>query len=70
MTDLCDTCQHMRKDSDFRKRCYSPQLVAMKTPGIICVFERDEHPEPDRSHQDGTGKCGPNAMNRQRGDFL
>lgn len=63
MNEMCTDCAHMKRDKELRHRCYSPQLVAMKTPGIIIHFERDEHPEPDRSHSNGTGKCGRFAIN-------
>ena len=66
MTNLCADCEYMRRDTDMRPRCYSPQLVKMRVPGILTVFERDEHVEPDRHHEAGTGKCGPTALNKQR----
>jgi len=66
MTDhLCIDCQYFDTSTDHIRRCRSPQLVAMKTPGIPCYFERDEYPEEGRSHAAGTGKCGPQAVNME-----
>jgi hypothetical protein len=66
MTDLCADCEHMKRDNDMRARCYSPQLVKLGVAGILTVFERDEYPEPDRTHQAGTGKCGPQHLNHRK----
>jgi hypothetical protein len=66
VTDLCHDCEWMQRDNDMRARCYSPQLRKLGTPGIIVQFERDSAPEPERSHDTGTGKCGPSAINKQR----
>lgn len=65
MTSICRDCLYMRRDLEFRERCYSPQLYAMSTPGIPCTFERDDAIEEGRSHDDGTGKCGPQGLNRR-----
>jgi hypothetical protein len=63
MSQLCADCEWMQKDNDLRPRCYSPQLRRLGTPGIPVTFERDSIPEPDRSHADGTGKCGAQKLN-------
>lgn len=63
MTQLCADCKWMQRDNQMRSRCYSPQLTRLRLAGIIVNFERSDEPEPDRSHDLGTGKCGPNALN-------
>lgn len=64
--DLCLSCVHMRRDAvTYHMRCYSPQLLKLRLGGILCNFERSTEPEPDRSHDLGTGKCGPDAVNRE-----
>jgi hypothetical protein len=64
--DLCRTCAHVRQDKHtLHLRCHSPQLKKLRLPGILVNFERSEEPEPDRSHELGTGKCGPTAINRR-----
>lgn len=63
---LCLTCQHSKRDnSTWHLRCHSPQLVKAGMAGLLVNFERDDYAEECRSHQDGTGKCGPQALNRQ-----
>lgn len=66
MIDLCQQCEHMRRDNAMRVRCYSPQLKAMNTAGILCVFERDGTDEDGRSHEAGNGKCGRDGINFKR----
>ena len=68
MSDLCADCTYMRKDAELRARCYSPQLVKLRLGGILVNFERDATPEPDRSRDDGTGKCGPLRFNFKKKD--
>lgn len=63
---LCRDCAHMRRDAEMRARCYSPQLQKLKYAGMIVNFERDGEVEPDRSHADGTGKCGTQGLNFKR----
>ncbi len=64
--NLCLSCDYMRRDQvTFHLRCYSPQLLKLRLGGILVNFERDSEPEPERSHADGTGKCGPTALNRK-----
>jgi len=64
---LCRSCAHMRQDEKtLHLRCYSPQLVKLRLGGILCNFERSSEPEPDRSHDLGTGKCGPNLLNYKK----
>jgi len=70
MTQICADCKWMQRDNQMRSRCYSPQLTKMRTAGIIVNFKRDATPEPDRSHELGTGKCGPNALNFIRREGL
>lgn len=59
----CLDCEWMQRDSEMRRRCYSPQLRKLGVAGILINFERDDAPEEGRSHEDGTGKCGPNKLN-------
>lgn len=67
MTDQrCKDCEWMHLDNEMRRRCYSPQVRAARIAGILINFERDDAPEPDRSHQAGTGKCGPAAINKRK----
>ncbi|HLO78175.1 MAG TPA: hypothetical protein VK196_17100 [Magnetospirillum sp.] len=61
--DPCRSCAHMKRDDEWRLRCYSPQLQRQRLAGILCLFERDTHPEPAREAARGTGKCGPAAAN-------
>ena len=63
---LCRDCKHMRPDADGGRWCYSPQILAHQGRGTRCIFERDSYPEPERSHQRGTGKCGTTHLNFQR----
>ena len=64
---LCRSCQYMREDEKtLHLRCYSPQLVKLRLGGILVNFERSSEPEPDRSHDLGTGKCGASALNFKR----
>jgi hypothetical protein len=62
---LCGDCEYAIRDTEMRVRCHSPQLIKLGTPGILALFERDSHPEEGRSHKDGTGKCGPAALNKK-----
>jgi hypothetical protein len=66
MTDLCTDCEWGQRDNQMRMRCYSPQLRRLGTPGIIVQFERDDAVEEDRSHDKGTGKCGPTGLNKKK----
>lgn len=69
MTDhppLCQSCEYLKIDARMNRRCYSPQLQKMRLAGIITVFERDDATEDGRSHEEGTGKCGPNALNMKK----
>ena len=63
MSDLCADCEWMKTDTELRARCYSPQLMKMRVAGILCVFERDYHREPDRHVEAGTEKCGEKGIN-------
>lgn len=68
---LCLSCAYMRRDPEsFHIRCYSPQLIKMRLGGILVNFERDDTPEEGRSHSEGTGKCGPTALNRKPREAL
>ena len=62
----CKDCEYMQTDIEMRRRCYSPQLRKLGVAGILINFERDDAPEDGRSHEDGTGKCGPNALNKKK----
>lgn len=63
---LCLSCEyHKRGVNSWHIRCYSPQVIKAGLAGILVNFERDDFPEEGRSHQDGTGKCGPNLLNRK-----
>lgn len=66
MSDLCRDCEWMQTDNEMRRRCYSPQLRRLGVAGILINFERDDTPEPERSHEAGTGKCGPAKLNWRR----
>lgn len=64
---LCRSCQYMREDEQtWHLRCYSPQLIKLHLGGILVNFERSSEPEPDRSHDLGTGKCGNQALNYRK----
>jgi hypothetical protein len=63
---LCRDCAHMVPDADGNRFCFSPQIMKAYRVGSRCVFERDDYPEPVRSHLDGTGKCGPQHLNFER----
>ena len=63
---LCRDCAHMRPDGDGGRWCYSPQIIKAQGRGTRCIFERDGFPETERSHDTGTGKCGPRHLNFQR----
>jgi hypothetical protein len=63
---LCRDCAHMQADADGNRFCFSPQIMKANGRGIRCVFERDAFVETDRSHPDGTGKCGPQHLNFKR----
>lgn len=66
MTDLCRDCEWMKRDEAFRMRCHSPQLVKLGYAGMIVNFERADDPDAGRSHEQGTGACGPQALNFKR----
>ncbi len=59
----CADCEYMKRDKEHRMRCYSPQLVKFGFPGILVNFECDVVIEGCRSHEAGTGKCGPQRIN-------
>jgi hypothetical protein len=64
---LCRDCAFMRPDlKTWHTRCYSPQLEKLGLAGILVNFERDAEPEEGRSHANGTGKCGPLALNKKQ----
>jgi hypothetical protein len=63
---LCRDCAHMRPDEDGGRWCYSPQILKAQGRGTRCIFERDNFSEPERSHDNGTGKCGPQHLNFKR----
>lgn len=64
MTDTrCYDCAYLKIDNEMRRRCYSPQLYKLRTPGILINFERDDEREDGRSHDAGTGKCGAAKLN-------
>ena len=66
MTDqpaLCQSCEYLKIDDRMNRRCYSPQLHKLRLAGINVVFERDNTIEDGRSHEAGTGKCGPMKIN-------
>ena len=68
MTDqppLCHDCEYLKIDARMNRRCYSPQLQKLRLSGINAVFERDNTVEEGRSHDAGTGKCGPTALNKK-----
>lgn len=67
---LCRDCEHMRPDEEGGRWCWSPQLLALQGRGTRCVFERDNYPEPERSHVNGTRKCGPQSLNFKRREAL
>ena len=68
---ICTTCRyHKISREDFIPRCYSPQLQALSLAGIRAIFERADEPDPSRSHLDGTGACGPMALNHQPKEYL
>jgi hypothetical protein len=56
----------MQADADGNRFCFSPQIMKAQGRGTRCIFERDSFPEPDRSHPEGTGKCGPQHLNFKR----
>jgi len=64
---LCRDCAHMRTYDDGSRWCHSPQIhKAQNGRGTRCVFEVDHYPETGRSHEAGTGKCGPTKRNFKR----
>jgi hypothetical protein len=63
---LCRDCAHMCPDGDGGRWCYAPQIIKAHGRGTRCIFERDNFFETDRSHVNGTGKCGPHSLNFQR----
>ena len=70
MIELCRDCEWMKRDTEMRARCYSPQLTKLRLAGILVNFERSHEPEPDRSHALGTGKCGPTHLNFKRREAI
>lgn len=63
---LCRDCAHMRPDDDGGRWCYSPQIIKLQARPTRCIFERDNFVESERSHDKGTGKCGPAHLNWKR----
>lgn len=63
---LCRDCAHMHTSEDGGRWCWSPQIFKHQGRGTRCVFERDGFPEPERTHDKGTGKCGKAATNFKR----
>lgn len=62
----CKDCEYMQVDGDMRRRCYSPQLRRLGVAGILINFERSDEVEEGRSHEEGTGKCGPLGLNKKK----
>lgn len=62
----CIDCEWMQVDNAMRRRCYSPQLRRLGVAGIMINFERSDEAEEGRSHETGTGKCGPQGLNHRR----
>lgn len=67
---LCRDCEYMHPDRDGGRWCSSPQILKHLGKSIRCVWERDNAPEPERSHDDGTGKCGQQALNFKRREYV
>jgi len=65
---LCRDCAHIRYDSEGGRWCHSPQIIKAQGRGTRCVFEVDSYPEPERSAENGTGKCSPAHLNFKRRD--
>lgn len=63
---MCRDCEHMHPDREGGRWCSSPQLLKFYGRSVRCVWERDNAPEPERSHEDGTGKCGQEGKNFKR----
>lgn len=63
---LCRDCEYMHPDREGGRWCSSPQALKGLGHSIRCVWERDQHVELDRSHANGTGKCGPRALNYKK----
>lgn len=63
---LCGDCAHMHRDRDGGRWCSSPQVLKGLGHSIRCVWERDDVRAEDRSHDEGTGKCGSKALNFRR----
>jgi len=62
---LCRDCAHMREDGDGRW-CHSPQILKHQGRGTRCIFEIDTFPEPRRTLETGTQKCGRGFFNFKR----
>jgi hypothetical protein len=56
----------MRPDHDGGRWCYAPQIIKAQGRGTRCIFERDNFPEPQRSLDAGTQKCGRGFFNFKR----
>lgn len=61
----CDDCEYMSRKRDGQRRCYSPQLINLRFPGMITAFERDATQEDGRDTA-GTRKCMPEGLNFKR----
>lgn len=68
--NMCRDCEFMHPDREGGRWCSSPQILAFQGHSIRCVWERDNAPEPERSHANGTGKCGPQHLNFKRREFI
>lgn len=66
----CRDCAHMHPDRDGGRWCSSPQILKHLGHSIRCVWERDNTVEKGRSHEAGTGKCGPQAANFTLREFV
>lgn len=65
----CSECAHMKRDPKTQHmRCHSPQIAAARRLGVITVFERDSFVE--HRHDDATRKCGPQALNFVKREYL
>lgn len=66
---LCRDCAHLMPDDEEGSWCQSPQIMKYQGRGTRCIFERDGFPEPERSHGNGTGKCGKMHVNFVRREY-
>lgn len=67
---LCRDCAHMHEGDDGGRWCYSPQILKHQGRGTRCVFEVDPFPEPQRTLENGTQKCGRGFFNFKRRETL